>query len=318
MLPKDHDQSGDGDDCKCRQRGGGDAGRKSWMRIHERQIGRPKGFSEIFDIRDRRSCQTYPERELRSGYLRLHHIVESRPSRRHGDDRAHGRHCKPRHLLPNQSPERGVASGRDQFVSNNFRRCDTTQGPVIQQQKNTRESNHLSLAHQSQSIGNSDGQVSSDAGPPRIPAIGSQREEKEKHAEDGFAFRDPRHRLHIDRMQSEERGDRQAAPSQARGTLQNQKQEHRVGRMEKYVGGMVAVRLQAENLAIESIRQPGHRVPVQSVRGAKSPKGGVPGESGPNLGIVRNVNLVVVIEKGSASGRVIECNRRQSKQQAKD
>ena len=37
---------------------------------------------------------------------------------------------------------------------------------------------------------------------------------------------------------AKERGDRQAAPSQARSTLQNQKQEHRVGRMEKHIGGV--------------------------------------------------------------------------------
>jgi hypothetical protein len=81
---------------------------------------------------------------------------------------------------------------------------------------------------------------------------------------------------------------------------------------------MVAVRVQAENLAIESIREPGHRVPVQSFRGAKSPKGGVPGESGPNLGIVGNVNLVVVIEKGSARNRVVERKGCEGKQQAEN
>src|SRR5208282_1989392 len=95
-------------------------------------------------------------------------------------------------------------------------------------------------------------------------------------------------------------------------------QEHCVGRMEKYVGGMVAHRVQAVHLAIERVREPGERVPVQSFRGTKSPSHVVPGESGTNLGIVGNVNLVVEIEKWSAGHRVIECHRCQSKQKAKD
>ena len=150
-------------------------------------------------------------------------------------------------------------------------------------------------------------------GPARVPAIRGQREEEEEHAEDVLAFRDPGHRLDIDRMQSEKRGDREAAPSQARGTLQNQKQEHRVGGMEKHVDGVLTRRVQAENLAIESMREPGDRVPVRRFRGLKSPNHGVPAESGTDLGIVGNVNRVVVIEKGSAGDRVIERERGQER-----
>ena len=119
-------------------------------------------------------------------------------------------------------------------------------------------------------------------------------------------------------MQSEERSHHQAAPSQARSTLQNQKQKHRIRRMEKDVDDMGALRVQAENLAIESMREPGDRVPVRRFRSMKSPNEGVPGESGTNLGIIGDIYDVVKIEKRSARDRVIECNRRQNQQQAEN
>src|SRR5713226_3719496 len=88
--------------------------------------------------------------------------------------------------------------------------------------------------------------------------------------------------------------------------------------MEKHVDGMGARRVQAEKLAIESMRQPGDRVPVQRFGGVKGPNDGIPGDSGTNPGIVGNIRGVVEIEKWSAGDRVIECNRCQSQQQAED
>ena len=91
-----------------------------------------------------------------------------------------------------------------------------------------------------------------------------------------------------------------------------------MARMEKHVDGVGARRVQAENLAIEGMREPGDRVPVRRFRGVKGPNDGVPGESGTNLGIVGNVRDVVVIKKWSAGDRVIECNRGQNKQKAEN
>jgi hypothetical protein len=76
--------------------------------------------------------------------------------------------------------------------------------------------------------------------------------------------------------------------------------------MEKHVDGMGAGWVQAENLAIESMREPGDRVPVRRFRGVESPNDGVPGEPGTNVEIVGDMELVVVIEKWSAGNGVIE------------
>src|SRR6266436_651843 len=88
--------------------------------------------------------------------------------------------------------------------------------------------------------------------------------------------------------------------------------------MEKNVDGMVARRIQPEHLAIELIRKPGDRVPVQSVRGAKSPKEGIPAKPGTNLGIVGDVNRVVVIEKWSVGNGVIKRKSCEHEQQAEN
>ena len=105
--PEDHGQSRDRDDCAGRQRRRGDADPKLGMRIHQRQIDRPEGLSQILDIGDRRISKVYPERKFQlgcGGCVRLH---------LHGDECARRRHRKPRYFLPNQTPERVATGGCD-------------------------------------------------------------------------------------------------------------------------------------------------------------------------------------------------------------
>ena len=119
-------------------------------------------------------------------------------------------------------------------------------------------------------------------------------------------------------MQGKKRGDGDTAPNQARRALQNQEQQDRISRMEKHVDGVKSRRIQTKHLAVECIRKPCNRVPVQSFRDLKRPYEGMPGEAGSNLGILRHVNRIVVIEKWSPGHRVVEDNRRQRQQKAEN
>src|SRR5208282_2834938 len=107
----------------------------------------------------------------------------------------------------------------------------------------------------------------------------------------------------------------QAAPGETRSTLQNQKQQHGISRMEKHINGMRPLRVQPEDLAIECMGEPRDGMPVRLFRTAKRPAHCLPRKPGPNLQIVSEVNLIVVIEKGSASDGVIKRQGSQNEQQ---
>ena len=86
--------------------------------------------------------------------------------------------------------------------------------------------------------------------------------------------------------------------------------------MQKHIDDMWSPRIQAEDLAIESVRKPGHRMPVGGVRSAKGPNHGIPREAGTNLRIFVNVSAVVKIQKWGAKDRAVKRERCQSQQKA--
>ena len=106
-------------------------------------------------------------------------------------------------------------------------------------------------------------------------------------------------------MQREEGGDEEIAPEDirwwrrcfditTREGLQQQEQEGGVGAMEGDVDHMRATGVEAENLTVEHVRDPGERVPVIGLAVHKRPFYAGPSEAGANGGVVVNVVVVVV------------------------
>src|SRR5580698_3978059 len=88
--------------------------------------------------------------------------------------------------------------------------------------------------------------------------------------------------------------------------------------MQKHVDGVGTCRVQAKDLAIESMGEPGDRMPVCCRSRAKSPNHCFPGESGADLGIIGDIDAVVEIEERCACDRVVECDCSQNEQKAKN
>src|SRR5450432_3353484 len=81
---------------------------------------------------------------------------------------------------------------------------------------------------------------------------------------------------------------------------------------------MMAGGVQMENLAIESVGNPGQRVPVHRIRTAECPGDRVPTQSRLNVKIVGDVLIIVKIEELKMRNRIIESQRQHCQQQAKD
>jgi hypothetical protein len=105
-------------------------------------------------------------------------------------------------------------------------------------------------------------------------------------------------------MQRKKRGDRQAAPAISGCLVKQKKEQDAVQRMKKHAGGVVSRGVQAEELAVGHVREPGQRSPnthVERGRG-KRPASVLPGKPGANVRIRRDIQGIVVLHKVALKG----------------
>ena len=102
--------------------------------------------------------------------------------------------------------------------------------------------------------------------------VRDQRKQSEKGRERVFAFRGPCDRLHVQRMQREQRRhDRTrpdtASPARTAGcATQKPKNQHDIRTMEQRIHEQMPARVQAEQLTVDHVRDPGQRMPVRGVK----------------------------------------------------
>src|SRR2546425_980755 len=95
-----------------------------------------------------------------------------------------------------------------------------------------------------------------------IPVIGSQGQQKEEHAQNVLALRGPGHRFDVNRMQGKKRSHRETSPRKTGWPLKDQEQQHRVDCVEQEIDVMMPVRIEPEQLTIQSVRKPSERMTV--------------------------------------------------------
>ncbi len=76
--------------------------------------------------------------------------------------------------------------------------------------------------------------------------------------------------------------------------------------MQQYVGAVVASRIELKQLAIQSVREPGHRMPIGLIVGGESPRYRVPSETCLNVEVVRDIAIVVVIDERMLNRRIVK------------
>src|SRR6266403_2471645 len=75
--------------------------------------------------------------------------------------------------------------------------------------------------------------------------------------------------------------------------------------MEKQAAGVVAARMQAEQLNVRHMRNPSKRMPVSQVRGAECPGNVGDGKARLNVAVVADISIVIVIDEAVRESRPV-------------
>ena len=97
----------------------------------------------------------------------------------------------------------------------------------------------------------------------------------------------------MQRMQREERGDCRAAPELVRRTPQNQKQEHRIERVQHDVDQQNLPRIEAEHLHVRHVGNPRQRQPIRRIELREGPFDVRPCQAGRDVIVLRQVFQIV-------------------------
>ena len=155
-------------------------------------------------------------------------------------------------------PERGAAS-------------QAAQRPEVEEQENHRQRHRHGLGEERQRGPRHHRGVPRGTPPAREAAVGQQGQHPEEGAEHVLALRHPGHRLHVQRVDGEERGHQGARPQAAREEGQGQEEQRDVGRVQRHARRVMARGVEAEELDVEHVRHPGERVPVGRLHRGEGP-----------------------------------------------
>ncbi len=101
----------------------------------------------------------------------------------------------------------------------------------------------------------------------------------------------------MERMEREKRRHKSATPECPGHPVKDQKEQERAGDMEEDIDEMHAARVDAEQVDVQHVGEPGQRMPVARINGCEGPLGAVDRQSGQNMPVFNNVHFVVEIDK---------------------
>ena len=87
---------------------------------------------------------------------------------------------------------------------------------------------------------------------------------------------------------------------------QDPEQQHYIERMQQYIGAVMASRIELKELPVQSVRKPGHGMPIGLIVGGESPRDRVPGEPRLNVVVLGDIAVVVVIDERVMNRRVVK------------
>ena len=175
------------------------------------------------------------------------------------------------------------------------------QRPPIQQKKHEGQCHQHRLAHQPQREEHEHGHVPPDGRPPDIPKVGAHRQQPEQRAEHILPLRHPRHRLHVQRMHREQGRDERAPPQPSRHPPQDQEQQRRVRQVEQHVHPVMPPGVQAEQLHVGHVRNPGQGMPVRRFERRERPGNTLLRQASLDVKIFPDILTVIVVDERKAS-----------------
>ena len=305
------------------------------MRVEHRKLHRPRRLGEIADVRHHRIGHARADRQAGRNRAALLLRVESDHARNHAQRQK-------RQLLQNQ-PENSLEFKVLPLPAGCNTRHSTlaarhsSERPIIQQQQDERQGHQHRLAHQPQpeaeqsqtvverGTSNAERGVLRDFGFPPLPSaldprhiagVGPECKEEEKSAQHILPLRHPRHRLHVQWVQREERGHQPAAPNRPGHAPQHHEQQQRVRGMEHHAHQVMCPGALAKKLTVQGVREPCQRMPVAGMAGSEGPAHRLPAQTVLDVLVRGDIIRVVVIDKIELPRGPIHCQCRQQKKQA--
>lgn len=108
-------------------------------------------------------------------------------------------------------------------------------------------------------------------------------------------------------MQGEQGSYHRTAPDHPRHPAQNQKQQHRAGRVQHHVGQVVTAGFESSvQVAVQLQGQPGERMPVAAFEGGERPADPVRCQAGRNVLVLSDVCLIVEVDERVVEARTID------------
>jgi hypothetical protein len=152
---------------------------------------------------------------------------------------------------------------------------------------------------------------------PVPPQVRDHRQQQEQERQHIPPLRDPRDRLHAQRMQREEQSARgggtdpdprwtsRARPRPSQHEQEQLERQHRVRRVQQHVHEVIAARLHAEQRMVDRVRHPRERLVIAHAHGPERleehPVEMRPGKP-PVGGVLEEVRLVVPVEEAAIQG----------------
>ena len=291
-TPREHadgEQHGPPEERRRQQRPHGVRVDDPQVGVEAGEVDRPEGLRQIEAVSVERAEHAYQQREA---------LLAPHPTRLalagEGDRAGHGGEEEERHLLQQQPP------GRQQTVAPALER------PAIEEQQEQRERDEHRLGHQPQRGPEQYADVAPAGGPTYVARVGDQRREEEDAGQGVLALGDPGHRLHAQGMPREERGHYEARPEGTGGGAQEDEEQHRSERVQQDAPEVMAARVEAEELDVDHVGDPGERLPVEVADVGEGPREPLAREPPQHVLVLRHVARVVVVDEVPEEGAPVD------------
>ncbi len=270
------------------------------QRVEHRQVRRPEQFTDVADIGLRAVGQSLGKRQRSQRHHR-------RTLRQQGDDARRQRQRRERRLLQQPPAQRPPRRWRRRPARP---RRQPRQRPSIQQQQHHRHAHQHRLGHQPQREQGQTEPVQPRLSRPGPARVCRQRQEVEQGAQHVLALRHPRHRLHVRRVQGEQRRDEPAQAGAPGQPPQQGEQQQRVEQVQRQAAQVVAARPQPEQLHVQHVGPPGEGVPVAGMAGGERPAHRLRRQPLLDVRVFGDVQVVVVVDELVAGDRRVHRDRR--------
>ena len=127
--------------------------------------------------------------------------------------------------------------------------------------------------------------------------VGPNRKQREQGAQNILALGNPRHRLHVERMNGKNRRDECAPGRSFTRAIENPEQQYGIQNVEKHTRDVVPARIKTVDLRIQHMREPCQRMPVRLELSGQRPDDALRGQAGGYVRVLINVIGVVKINE---------------------